>query len=313
MQNETQGAFRLDPDMAQIVAAAPPTDVTTLAPALARAGVEAMPMPVRSVPLGRVEDLMIPGAAGPLRARLYAKDNTPRPLVVYWHGGGWVLCSLETHDGLCRALADASECAVLSVEYRLAPEHHFPAAADDARAALAWAVGNAARLGCRPGPLAVAGDSAGGNLAASVAIAAHEMGISPLVAHMLLFYPALDPQGQGESHKQFADAPILSEAAMHWFWGHYLGPNPAHKDDPRAAPLKAPDMKVFPPATIVLAECDPLRSDGEALGNALRAAGVAAETRVFEGVCHGFASMVGMVAKAGQAVEYGAARLRQAF
>ena len=187
-------SIRLDPDMAAIAAAAPPFD-ETIPPALLRAAIEAAPIPALRTELGRVEDVTIPGPAGPLRARLYATDAQVRPLTIFWHGGGWVLCSIETHDALCRALAAASGCAILSVDYRLAPEHKFPAAPDDAVAAMVWAAENASRLGCREGAIALAGDSAGANLAVAASLAAASYGVA--LSHLLLFYPPLDPAGAG--------------------------------------------------------------------------------------------------------------------
>jgi acetyl esterase len=304
--------MQLDPDMAAVaaaLAAGGPVDLDTVPPAMMRAAVEAQPMPVRSTPLARVEDLTIPGPAGPMRARLYVpRDGAP--LTVFLHGGGWVLCSIDTHDALCRALAQASGSALLSVDYRLAPEHPFPAAIDDVEAAMVWASAAAPSLGCQAGPIALAGDSAGANLAAAAALAAVERGVS--LAHLTLFYPAMDPSCQSDSHKTFAEAPILSSTDMQWFWRQYLS-RPADAEDPRASPLRATDLSHLPSTTIVLAGCDPLRSEGEAFGAALARAKVPVEVRTFEGVCHGFASMVGIIAKTDDALAFAGGRLADAL
>ncbi len=300
----------LDPDMAAIAAAfmaaatPGPPDL-----ALMRARIADYPLPTRSLPISRVEDLAIPGPAGPLRARLYA-PAPGAPLMVFCHGGGWVLCSIESHDSLCRALADASGAAVLSIEYRLAPEHRFPAGFEDAAAALAWAAANAAALGCDPARLAVAGDSAGGNLAAAVAAAAPAAGIR--LAHQVLIYPALDPAQRGASHARYHTCPILDAPTMGWFWAQYLAA-PADRQDPRAAPGLALRLADFPPTTLVLAEHDPLLDDGLAFADALTAAGVPTEILRFDGVTHGFLSLFGLVAKAETAIGQIGERLRQAL
>jgi len=300
----------LDPDMAAIAAAflaaatPGPPDL-----ALMRARIAEYPLPTRSLPIARVEDLTIPGPAGPLRARLYA-PAAGAPLIVFFHGGGWVLCSIESHDSLCRALADASGAAVLSMEYRLAPEHRFPAGFEDALAALAWAAAHAAALGCDPARLAVAGDSAGGNLAAAVAAAAPAAGIR--LTHQLLIYPALDPAQRGASHARYQTCPILDAPTMAWFWEQYLAA-PADRLDPRAAPALAARLGDFPPTTLVLAEHDPLLDDGQAFAEALTEAGVPTEILRFDGVTHGFLSLFGLVAKAETAIGQIGARLRQAL
>jgi acetyl esterase len=300
----------LDPDMAAIAAAfmaaatPGPPDL-----ALMRARIADYPLPTRSLPIARVEDLTIPGPAGPIAARLYAPAAADAPLIVFFHGGGWVLCSIESHDSLCRGLADASGAAVLSIEYRLAPEHKFPAGFEDAAAALAWAAANAQALGCDPTRLAVAGDSAGGNLAAAVAAAAPAAGVR--LAHQLLIYPALDPAQRGASHARYTASPILDAPTMGWFWAQYLATQ-ADRLDPRAAPALAP-LSNFPPTTLVLAEHDPLHDDGQAFADALRGAGVPVEILRFEGVTHGFLSLFGMVAKAETAIMQSGERLRRAL
>jgi len=301
----------LDADFAPILAALarrPQLPVSELDPLQYRATVEAARWPTRQQPLPRIEDFDIAGGAGRIAARLYmpsvAKDL---PLVLFFHGGGFVICSLETHDNYCRALAHASGCALLSVDYRRAPEHRFPAAAEDAIAALRWARDHATALGCDPARLAVAGDSAGGNLAT---VAALHAGVS--LKHLLLLYPVLDPEEQGESWRRHSQSPFLSAETMRWFWDQYL-PDRSHVRDPRAAPLRHAQLGQLPPSTVLSAEVDPLCSEGEAFAAALQQAGVPVESRRYAGMPHGFATMVGMIGKADAALEYAAARLHAAL
>lgn len=303
-------ALSLDADMAALAAilmAARQPGPPDLA--LMRDRIATNPFPTKSVPVDRVEDLTIEGPAGPLAARLYA-PAPDAPLIVFYHGGGWALCSLDTHDSLCRALAVASGAAVLSIDYRLAPEHRFPAAFDDAFAALRWAAAHGSELGCDPSRLAVAGDSAGGNLAAVVALAAARAGIA--LRHQLLIYPALDPAQTGASHARYIEAPMLDAPTMGWFWSLYLG-GEAARSDPRANPFAAGDLTGLAPATLVLAEHDPLLDDGIAYAAALTKAGGAAEILRYDGVIHGFTSMLGLVAKAETAIDAAGQRLRAAL
>jgi len=300
----------LDPDMAAIAAAfqaALPPGPRDLAQMRRR--VAENPLPTPSVPVARIEDLTIPGPAGALPARLYAPAEGA-PLIVFFHGGGWVLCSIETHDSVCRALAETTGAAILSIEYRLAPEHKFPAAFEDATAALAWAAAHAAELGCDPARIAVAGDSAGGNLAAAAALAAPALGIR--LVHQLLIYPALDPMQRGPSHARYQTGPMLDAPGMAWYWEQYLG-GPANRQDPRAAPILAPNYGVFPPTTLVLAEHDPLYDDGIAFAEGLLAAGIPTQVLRYDGVTHGFVSLYGLVAKAAAAFADIGAALKKAL
>ncbi|GAA1214841.1 alpha/beta hydrolase [Pseudonocardia alaniniphila] len=249
------------------------------------------------VPVGSIEDVTVPGAAGELKARIYRPEGEgPFPTVAFFHGGGWVIGDLDTHDNVARTVCRGSRAVVVAVDYRLAPEHPFPAAADDAVAAARWVAGNLGALGGNE-RLAVAGDSAGGNLAAAVAQQLHSDG-TPLVGQFLI-YPAVDAEGEYPSRVQNARGYMLEQPSMDWFYGHYAGTWDDAKD-PRLSPLHAADLAGLPPALIVTAEFDPLRDEGEAYGNALRAAGVEAEVRLYDGMIHGFFDM-GAVSPAAQA------------
>jgi acetyl esterase/lipase len=232
-------------------------------------------------------DLAIPGPVGPIPARLvHALERGPAPLVVLLHGGGWTFGDLDTHDRMARSLAVASGAAVLSVGYRLAPEHPFPAALEDALAAIRWAAGHPADLGVRPGALVVAGDSAGGNLAAAAALAARDSG-GPALAFQLLIYPALDASGSVASYASEGRGYRLTRELMAWYWGNYLGAA-GHRGDPLACPALAADLSGLPPALVVTAEHDPLRDEGEAYAARLLDAGVPAAAMRYGGQVHGF-------------------------
>ncbi|MGH2763968.1 MAG: alpha/beta hydrolase [Thermoleophilaceae bacterium] len=226
--------------------------------------------------------------------------------LVFAHGGGWVLGSVELADPLCRALANSAGCAVASVEYRLAPEHPFPAALEDVYGALAWFAARAHRYGVDPDRLAVGGDSAGGNLAAAAALLACERGQPPLRLQLLI-YPALDPACGLESHRLYGEGFGLTHTELHWLWRQYL-PRPAARQDPHAAPLHARPPRDLAPALVAVAECDVVRSDGEAYAELLRAAGVPVRTLHYDGQIHAFLSYGGWIERAREAVaEIGAA------
>lgn len=244
------------------------------------------------IPMARVEELEISGAAGTIPARLYDRMGTgpaPRPMLVYYHGGGWVIGDLDTHDGLCRFLAAATGALVLSVDYRLAPEHPFPAPVDDALAAFEWAAQNAAALGADPARVAVGGDSAGGNLATVVTRLAREAG-GPQPAMQLLLYPATDDVEPWPSRRTFAAGFLLTAADMDWFRDHYL-PDPALSAHPNASPFRAEDLSGLAPAYIATAGFDPLRDEAEAYAKKMREAGVAVALRRHPGLTHGFGQM----------------------
>ena len=240
-------------------------------------------------PVATVRELKIPVAGGEINARLYARAGSNLPVVVHFHGGGWVYMGLGTHDGLCRQLANAAKVAVVAIEYRKAPEFKAPTAVDDCFTSLKWVRDNAASLGVDVSRLAVMGDSAGGNLAAAVTLLAREAGI-PVKAQVLT-YPAVDATLRSASIKENAAAPILGEAEMVWFYKHYLGGASVDVKDPRISPLYAASHAGLPPAFISTAEFDPLRDEGEAYAAKLIASGVEVTCKRYLGVFHGFALM----------------------
>lgn len=254
-------------------------------------------------PVAAVEALEISGPGGVLPLRLYrpaAKDDGALPLLVYFHGGGWVLGGIDSHDGLCRRLANGSGCAVASVEYRLAPEHPFPAAIEDATAALQALSRMAASLGLDPGRIAVGGDSAGGTLAAVAALRARDEG-GPRLAFQLLLYPVCDMAMDAASHVAFAEGHLLTRATLEWFRKHYLGET--GPDDWRASPLRAESLAGLPPAFVLTASHDPLRDEGEAYARRLVEAGVPTTTWRVEGMLHGFLPMDKLISDAASTVE----------
>ncbi len=244
-------------------------------------------------PVGAVRDLEI----GAIPARHYAPPGArePAPMLVFFHGGGFVFGDLQTHDSFCRMLCRSAASHVLAIDYRLAPEHPFPAAVEDARAALAWAHEHAEELGADPARVGVAGDSAGGNLAAVVAqLSAHDGGPAP--ALQLLIYPATDMSTRRRSRDLFAEGFFLSDTEMGWFERSYLGPASGTDVvlDPRVSPMLAEDLSGLAPAIVITAGFDPLRDEGEDYAHALRAAGTPAVVRRYEGYIHGFVSAAGI-------------------
>jgi acetyl esterase len=242
-----------------------------------------------------VVDLMIPGPAGPLRVRVYRPRSTRLlPVVIWFHGGGWVVGTIESHDPVCRALANRTPCVVVAVDYRLAPEWPFPAALDDAWAATQWVADEALKLGADASRIVVAGDSAGGNLAAAVALRARDSGLS--LALQALVYPVTDFDFESESYARYDSGLNLTRAKMQWYWAQYLaGADGLHPD---ASPLRAPDLAGVAPALVQVAELDPLLSEGEAYAARLAEAGVPVILTRYDGMIHGFIRMPALVAEA---------------
>jgi acetyl esterase len=262
-------------------------------------------------PMARVESVEIPGPAGTIAARHYVPIDSPQPapLLVYYHGGGWVIGDLETHDGPCRFLAHHAGANLLAIDYRLAPEHPFPAAAEDALAAYEWASANAARLGCDPGRIAVGGDSAGANLAAVACLLAREAEL-PLPVMQLLIYPVADASQELPSRRLFGDGFLLTRPDMDFFEENYLPPG-VDRSDPRVSILQADDLSRLPPAYLAIAGFDPLRDEGVAYAERLREAGVPVVLRLHPGLVHTFANLTAICPTARQAMLEAVGALRQ--
>ena len=299
--------------LSRLVGAASFSDGGALSPmeARARARTESVVVGGPTLPLPQVEDLTIPGPAGPLGARLYLparRGSAPPPLIVFYHGGGWVVGDLETHDSACRFLALNAGCVILAIDYRLAPEHPFPAAVEDSVDAFRWASAEAAELGADPRRVAVCGDSAGGDLAAVVSLLTRDDD-GPKPAMQALLYPVTDAIGGQESRSVFADGFLLTAADMSWFEDHYL--QGANADtDPRASVLRTDDLRGLPPAYICTAGMDPLRDEGEAYAERLREAGNQVALRRHPGLVHTFANMTGISRTARAAMHELAGALR---
>jgi len=263
------------------------------------------------VELPRVEDRSFPGPAGPVPVRLYAaSQGKALPMLLFFHGGGWVIGSIESHDDVCRRLARDSGCLVLSVDYRLAPEHKFPAPVEDCWAAVQWAATHGVELGGDPARLAVGGDSAGGNLAAVMTQRARDEG-GPALAFQLLIYPAVDDDWTRPSYAAHGQGYVLTYPGMEWFWGHYLNA-PSESGDLRASPFKAESLAGLPPALVQLADCDILFDEGMAYAARLEAAGVPVTLKRYGGAIHGFYNMT-VTALAREAVTDGAQALKAAL
>ncbi len=265
--------------------------------------------------VAETRDLSIPGPGGPLALRLYrgagAPDAAALPALLYLHGGGWVLGDLDSHDGVCRRLANLAACRVVAVDYRLAPEHRFPAAIDDAAAALAWMAANAAALGIDPARLAVGGDSAGGNLAAVLALMGRD-GAAPASACQLLLYPAVDLAMDSGSYARITGGVPLTAATMRWFVDHYA-PEPSQRLDWRASPLRAGRLAGTPPALVLTVAHDPLADEGRAYAGRLEAEGVRVAALHLSDQIHGVLTMGRVIAAADPALQYAAAALRDAW
>lgn len=263
--------------------------------------------------VARVAERSIDGPGGALRLHVYTPvGHGPFPLMVFFHGSGFVLCSLDTHDGMCRNLAAGIGCVVVSVDYRLAPEHKFPAGLDDCLAATRWAAAHAGELDADAARIMLCGDSAGGNMAAVTALRVRDEGGPPLVGQMLL-YPVTDYHTPGTpSYVENAEGYGLTRDTMEWFWAHYLT-DAAEAEHAHASPLRAPDLARLPAAYVVSAEYDPLRDEAERYGERLRAAGVPVEITRRPGMNHGFLFWVGRVDGADSAMAEACAWARRVF
>lgn len=298
--------------------------IETLEPAEARqqpspadavkALLEAQAKPTAPEAVAKVENSTFPGPAGAVPIRIYtpASDSEdPVPVVLYIHGGGWVIADLDTYDASPRALANAAKAIVVSTHYRQGPEHKFPASHDDALAAYQWLLKNAGRFNGDAKRIALVGESAGGNMAANIAIAARDNHWqAPL--HQVLIYPVANNDLDSPSYIENANAKPLNKAMIEWFVKHYVG-DAAKTADPRIALVKQPSHANLAPATIILAQIDPLRSDGEKYAEKLRAAGVPVTVQTYEGVTHEFFGMGAAVDKAKQAQQFAGEQLRKAF
>lgn len=286
-------------------------DPTTLEPVEMRALFD-LPATDNPDEVGGIDDRTLLGPRGDIPVRTYMPEGAgPFPLLMYYHGGGFVLGNLETHDALCRSLCNRAECVVVAVDYRLAPEHKYPAAPEDCYAATLWAQKHAAELNGMGDRLAVAGDSAGGNMAAVVCLMARDLG-APHISHQLLLYPVTDNNFETQSYQENAEGYFLTRAMMQWFWGHYL----ATEEDGQqvyAAPLRAEDLSGLPSATVITAEYDPLRDEAEAYAQRLLGAGVKTELIRYSGMIHGFLVFPDAIDDAKASIATASNKLREAL
>jgi acetyl esterase len=263
-------------------------------------------------PVAGVEDRNLPGPGGDLPVRIYMPfGKGPFPVLMYFHGGGWVIGDIESSDGLSRSLTNAAGCILVSVGYRLAPENPFPAAVDDAYHATLWAAANASSFGGDPSRIAVCGDSAGGNLAAVVALIARDQ-MKPAICFQLLIYPVTDAACDTPSYSENAEGYFLTRDAMHWFWNHYVHDD-ADRSHPHASPLRAGSLAGLPAALVITAEFDPLRDEGERYAERMRAGGTPVQLTRYDGMIHGFFAMSGIIDQGRTAIQQSAEALRTAF
>jgi acetyl esterase len=306
----------LDPQADALVkqmAAAPGPKLQELSPAEARklTAVSFKMLAGAAEDVAKVENRKIPGPAGQISLRIYTPSGPgPFPMLVFYHGGGWTIGDLDTHDAACRSLTNGARCVTVSVDYRLAPESKFPAAVEDCYAATLWAAEHARELGGDASRLAVGGDSAGGNLSAVISILARDRR-RPAIKFQLLIYPATDAALDTYSHKTFTDY-FLTDEAVKYLWGCYLRDD-ADQKDPLASPALAKNHQGLPPALIITAEFDPLRDEGEAYGEKLRKAGVPVTVTRYDGMIHGFFTMGGVLDQGKHAVAQASEALRKAF
>jgi acetyl esterase len=256
--------------------------------------------------MAEIRELQIPVTGGSIRAKLYRATESAAGTIVWYHGGGWVIGGVDDFDAVCQFLAQASDCEVVSVDYRLAPEHRFPTAADDAYEALVWVAGNVAE----GKPLTVGGDSAGGTLSAVTALRARDRN-GPSLAAQVLVYPVTDHDFTTGSYVEHGDTGLLLDrAGMVWFWDHYA-PDIADRDNPDASPLRASSHAGLPPAYVIIAEYDPLRDEGLAYAEKLSAAGVDVTVRTYDDMLHGFFTMPNFIQRGNEAIADAGAFVRQ--
>lgn len=305
----------LDPQAKVMLDAMPAMpDFDSVPLSLLRAGMEAQSTlsPGDPLPVAKVEDRSIPGPAGEVPVRVYTPEGSgPFPVLVYFHGGGFVLCNLDTHDGTCRSLANGAGVVVVSVDYRLAPEHRFPAAPEDCYAAVQWVAANSAEIGGDAGRIAIGGDSAGGNLTAVTALMARDRG-GPSLRFQLLVYPVTDCDFGTVSYRENAEGYFLTTDMMKWFWRQYLS-DPADGEMAYASPLRAESLEGLPPALCITAGYDPLRDEGAAYADRLQAAGNRVVHSHYPGMVHGFFGMGALLDEAGRAVAEASDALRKAL
>jgi acetyl esterase len=305
----------LDPEAKEVLetmAGAADVDPFSIPPTVMREAFTAMSDQVEGPDVAKVEMKEADGPAGTIPVRVYTPNGDgERPGLVYFHGGGFVVCDLDSHDGTCRELANGADCVVVSVDYRLAPEAKFPAAPEDCYAATKWVSEHASELGIDVDRIAVGGDSAGGNLATAVALMCRDRN-GPTLTHQLLIYPVTDNRFDTLSYKENGVGYFLSADMMRWFWHHYLE-SESDGDNPLASPLRASDLSGLPSATLLTAQYDPLRDEGRAYAERLQAAGVQTTHTEYPGVFHGFFGMTSQIPRAQQAVDEACAELRKAF
>ncbi|MGD0363824.1 MAG: alpha/beta hydrolase [Bryobacteraceae bacterium] len=286
--------------------------IETMSPEAARLAVVDALKAVAGEPeeIGNVQDVKIPQSEYPIPVRIYRPAGAgPFACLVYFHGGGWVVCDLDTHDVACRAIARRAGAVVVAVDYRLSPEHRFPAAVTDGYAAIEWVTANAASLAVDPRRIAVGGDSAGGNLSAVMCLKAREEG-GPALALQVLVYPVTNLASfDTASYQEFGEGYYLTRAEMEWFRGHYLA-RIEDAQDPYASPLLAADLRGLPPALVITGECDPLRDEGEAYAKRLAEAGVEVTCVRYAGMIHPFFSLGGAFSQGWRAIEQVAAAVR---
>ncbi len=311
-----QGLDRQCIAVLEMIAQAGRPTVDQVSPAEARAGYRQTPIvfggPEEAV--ARVEDRVIEvgGQEIPLRIYRARGDGEKLPILVFFHGGGWVIGDLETHDKLVRSLTLRAGCVTVAVDYRLAPEHPFPAAIEDSFAALQWVAANRSEIGGDDAPIAIAGDSAGGNIAAVMALLARDAG-GPALAMQVLIYPATAATQDSPSHLALPDGPILTKPVIDYFYACYVGGNEAASADHRFAPMLCEDHQGLAPAEIIVAGFDPLRDEGLAYGEKLKAAGNQVNMTNYGGMIHGFIQMPGVIDVGKQAIDHCGAALRRAF